>query len=297
MEHAVSVSSRQARPIARRTVLAGGVAGLAGLVVGCGSREATVAATNVVSVKALTARAPFIVGTRGGSRDWPEMTLFGFEQAAAIPAIQAMELLVARTADDVLVCSADPTTRRVTGRDLVVADETWATLSALQVHSRDTKDPGQPVRPFARFDDIIDAFIDRFVVFVEPVSKATVTNLMPKLISLQAPQRIVWKQPINSNRFAEAKRHGFTTWGYSLSDRAHRGSNLRRLAASDEIDMVGASITKQKVGEEVLEVAERYDKLPVAWNVRSGSELTRAVTKGFLGISTPAVREIVALTR
>jgi len=249
-----------------------------------------------ISVRELTASAPFIIGARGGARDWPEMTSFGFEQAATIPAIRAMELSVARTADEVLVCSADPTTKRVTDRDLVIADETWATLSKLRVHSRDTKEPSQPVRPFARFDDIIDRFIDRFVFFVEPVSNEAVTILMPKLMSLHAPNRIVWKQPITSNRFGEARLHGFATWGYVLSDPAHLGKNLGRFASSDEIDMIGASITKPKVVRSVLEVAERYDKLAVARNVQSGSDLGHAVDRGFVGISTTAVREIAAIT-
>lgn len=287
----------QTQPIARRTLVAGGLAGLAGALGGCSTRVAQAPEREATTVRSLTARVPFVIGARGGARDWPEMTVFGFEQAATIPRIQAMELLVARTADGVLVCSADFTTKRVTGRDLVIAEETWASLSKLRVHGRDTKEPSQPERPFARFDDIIDAFIDRFVIFVEPLSNEAVTNLMPKLISLHAPNRIVWKQPITSTRFGEAKLHGFTTWGYALSDPAHLGKNLRRFASSDEIDMIGASVTKPKVAERVLEVAERYDKVPVAWNVRSGSELTRAVDQGFAGISTTAVREIVAIAR
>ena len=252
-------------------------------------------AVDRISIQSLLSDPPFVIGTRGGSRDWPEMTVYGFEQAAAIPEIRAMEALVARTKDGVLVCSSEPTTERLTGRRLTIADETWATLSELKVHARETKEPDQPAQPFARLDDIIDRFIDRFVFFVEPLSAATVTNLMPKLISLHAPNRIVWKQPINSSRFGEAKLHGFSTWGYVLSDPAHLGSNLKRHAASDEIDMIGASITKPKLAASVLDVAERYDKVPIAWNVRSGSELSKAVTKGFLGISSTAVREIAAI--
>ena len=130
--------------IARRTLLGGGLAALAGAA-GCQRLAADpLPAAPGLSARTLTATPPFFVGWRGGSRDWPEMTTYGFEQAAAIPGILAMELVVAQTADSVLVCSADPTTQRVTGLDFTVAEETWATLSGLKVRATETKDPRQP---------------------------------------------------------------------------------------------------------------------------------------------------------
>ncbi|HSU34628.1 MAG TPA: glycerophosphodiester phosphodiesterase family protein, partial [Propionibacteriaceae bacterium] len=191
--------------IARRTLLGGGLAALAGAA-GCQRlTDDPLPGAPGLSTRTLTAAPPFFLGWRGGSRDWPEMTTYGFEQAAAIPAIQAMELVVTQTADSVLVCNADPTTQRVTGLDFTVAEETWATLSGLKVHAKETKDPQQASQPLARLEDIIDRFIDRFVFFVEPQGGEAAGNLMAKLISLEAPGRIVWKQPINSDRFGEAR--------------------------------------------------------------------------------------------
>ncbi len=64
---------------------------------------------------------------------------------------------------------------------------------------------------------------------------------MASLLSLGHPERIVWKQPVTSSRFAEAQRHGFSTWGYVLDQAAHLGDNLKRYAADNAIDMLGAS--------------------------------------------------------
>ena len=284
--------------IARRTLLTAGIAALAGAVAGCQRpRIPDPQPANGLSVRTLTATPPFFVGWRGGSRDWPEMTTYGFEQAATHPGILAMELVVAQTADGVLVCSADPTTQRVTGLDFTVAEETWATLSGLKVRATETKDPRQPSQPLARLEDVIDRFIDRFVIFAEPLAQPAVGNLMAKLISLNAPGRIVWKQPINSDRFGEAKLHGFSTFGYVLDEPAHTGDNLKRLARSDEIDMIGASITHpRKLLTSVLDAARQNGKQPVTWKVGGRKELDRALKLGFEGIGSAAIREIVEMT-
>ena len=284
--------------IARRTLLGGGLAALAGAA-GCQRlTDDPLPAVPGLSTRTLTATPPFFLGWRGGSRDWPEMTTYGFEQAAAIPAILAMELVVTQTADSVLVCSADTTTQRVTGLDFTVAEETWATLSGLKVRATETKDPKQPSQPLARLEDIIDRFIDRFVFFVEPGAATAVGNLMAKLISLDAPGRIVWKQAINSDRFGEAKLHGFSTFGYALDEPAHTGDNLKRLAQSDDLDMIGASITHpKKLLADVLDAARQNGKRPVTWKVGGRVELERAIGLGFEGIGSPAIREIVAMQR
>lgn len=284
--------------IARRTLLGGGLAALVGAG-GCQRlTDDPVPAAAALSARTLTATPPFFVGWRGGSRDWPEMTTYGFEQAATIPGILAMELVVSQTVDSVLVCSADPTTQRVTGLDFTVAEETWATLSGLKVRATQTKDPEQPSQPLARLEDVIDQFIDRFVFFVEPGAAEVVGNLMAKLISLNAPGRIVWKQAINSERFGEAQLHGFSTFGYALDEPAHTGDNLKRLAQSDDLDMIGSSITlPKKLLSSVLDAARQNGKRPVTWKVGGRAELERALDLGFEGIGTPAIREIVAMQR
>ena len=147
-------------------------------------------------------------------------------------------------------------------------------------------------------EDIIDRFIDRFVFFVEPQAGTAAGNLMAKLISLDAPGRIVWKQAINSDRFGEAKLHGFSTFGYVLDEPAHTGENLKRLAQSDDLDMIGVAISHpKKLLSSVLDAAQQNGKRPVTWKVGGRAELERALDLGFEGIGTPAIREIIAMQR
>lgn len=287
------------RPIARRTLLAGGLAGLLTAPVGCRQPAAPAPTpSSNLSVRTLTADAPFLVGWRGGARDWPEMTEYAYQQTATLPDVQAVELVVGQTADSVLVCIADPTTKRVTGLDYTVAEEKWATLAQLRVHAKATKEPRQPSQPLARLDEVVDRLIDRFVILVEPGSRECVPNLMAAVIALNAPGRVIWKQPITSDRFGEAKLHGFSTFGYVLNDPLHLGDNLRRLAQSDDIDMIGISITQQpKTVGTVLDVARQNGKRTITWRVSGRADLNRAIGLGFDGIGTEAIRELAGIRR
>jgi hypothetical protein len=287
--------------VARRTLLAAGLGTTAASAWGCSVpspfKPTATPTANELTVRSLIQTSPFFLGSRGGARDWPEMTLYSYQQAAKVPKILAMEISVCGTSDGVLVCSADPTTERMTGQNMTIAEQTWQTLSPLRVRSDQTKDPSQPDQPLARFDDIVDAFIDRFVFFVEPTNKKGIPNLLAKLISLDRPEHIVWKQPINSARFGEARRHGFGTLGYVLDEPTQTGSNLRRLAASDDIEMLGVAIGRRAaLLDDVLQVAGQHRKPAVAWNVQDRADLQRARKLGFQGIGSPAISEIVGMT-
>lgn len=265
---------------------------------GCRTEPEGAGPAGTLNARNLSRENPFFIGARGSARDWPELTAYGFEQAAALPEVKAMEIWVCRTSDGVLVGSADPTTTRLTGKKLTILDETWATLSSLQVTSKETTDHGQPSQPFARLEDLLDRYIDRFVFFVEPRVPEAITNLTAHLIALGRPERVVWKQPINSNRFDAAKQHGFSTWGYVLDEPGHTGRNLPRLASSDAIDMLGVAVGRPTtLISSVVDAAGQNQKPVIAWNVDNKAALDRALKLGCTGIASRAVREIVAAPR
>jgi glycerophosphoryl diester phosphodiesterase len=66
-----------------------------------------------------------VIGHRGSRATDPENSLRGFETAAAT-GVPAVELDVRLTADDLLVCSHDPTTKRLGGSDRPIAEMTGA---------------------------------------------------------------------------------------------------------------------------------------------------------------------------
>lgn len=161
----------------------------------------------------LVADRPFYIAHRGGGSDWPEMTAYAYQEAAKVPGLKAMEVSVCLSRDGVLVCSHDPNTLRVTGVSAVIADNDWATLSKLRVSAENTVDPSQPSRPLARIEEIVPQFIDDFVLFVEPETSSADLPLMKLTAGLNQPQRVVWKQPINSRRFTSAQEERLSHLG------------------------------------------------------------------------------------
>jgi glycerophosphoryl diester phosphodiesterase len=207
-----------------------------------------------------------------------------------------MEISVCLTADNVLVCSHDQNTRRTTGVDYNIPEETWDTLSGLWVSANNTSNPDQPARKFSRFDDVVELLIDDYVLFVEPKHTAAAAPLMKRMVGLGQPERVVWKQPINSSRFVTAKANGFGTWGYVLNESNHLGSNLTRYAASDAVDMLGAP-RNQSDGfvTDIVEAAAANGKRTMMWEIRSLTDQLRAVRLGCRGMMTSAVTEVLGI--
>ena len=280
-----------ARQIPRRTVLAALL-----VATGCAPRRAEPPAPPV-SVSTLLDTRPFYAAHRGGGGDWPEMTAYAYEQASRVPGLISLEVSVCLSADGVLVCSHDPTTKRLTGSPYVIAKTPWSTLSTLQVSAKETVDPRQPARPLTRFEEVLERYRDSHVLFVEPKVGRAVEPLMAALRGAPA-DRVVWKQPINSGSFAAAKRQGFATWGYVLNEPAHLGSNLTRYAASEDVDLLGAPLAEDdRFVNSVALAAQANSKQTMAWPVRSVSDLRRAQSLGVNGMMTSNPVELLGPPR
>ena len=247
-----------------------------------------------VTVSSLTTADPFYIAHRGGGGDWPELTAYAYEQATKIPELHALEISVCISSDGVLVCSHDPTTTRLTGQPYTIADTPWSTLSTLMVSGIETTHAKQPAQPFTRFDDVVDRYIGDYVLFVEPKVSPASRPLMARMAALGQPQRVVWKQPINSTLFAEAKSNGFSTWGYVLDETAHLGDNLTRYAGSSDIDMLGAPQgASEELISSVVNAASSRGKKTIAWPIRNVDDRTRIMRLGCQGLMTSNVTEVL----
>ncbi|MGV8909827.1 MAG: glycerophosphodiester phosphodiesterase [Propionicimonas sp.] len=284
----------------RRDFLAGGMGLLA--LSGCGTRGALAAAVPslkpAVTFTDLIGADPFYVAHRGGGANWPEMTAYAYSQAAALPWVNAIEISVCLSSDGVLVCSHDATTLRMTGVDHEISTVDWATLSTLQVTAAFTDNPGQPARPLSRFDDVIEQYLPRLVVFAEPKTPQAIEPLMARLKQLAQPDRTVWKQPINQPNFARAKANGFHTWGYVLDEPGHLGERLPGYAASPDIDMLGIEKTEpDAVVSRVVGLASQNGKATMMWAIADVAERTRGLTLGCRGMMTSNIRDVPPVPR
>jgi glycerophosphoryl diester phosphodiesterase len=280
------------RRLSRRSLLAGalGVAG-AGLLPACSEEPPAVLAAPQ-TVASLTADVPFYVAHRGGGDNWPEMTAYAYEQASALPWVKALEISVRKTSDGVLACIHDENTSRLSEVAYTVAEQPWSVLQTLKVRPTWTVDPTQPARPYARIEEIVERHADRLVLFVEPKVDEAVDDLLKIMSSLNQPERVVWKQPINRPFFARAKEAGFSTWGYVLNESAHL-NNLDQLAASPHIDMLGAPrYENEDFGRNVATAAERNGKKTIMWPIRSADDRTRALSLGCTGMMTSNILQV-----
>ena len=278
--------------LSRRAFL-GGVLAVAAAGAGCAAPRST---TRGPSVDTLIATQPFYIAHRGGGGNWPEMTAYAYLQAAKIPGLHALEISVCISADGVLVCSHDATTTRLTGTPYAIAEQPWATLSTLKVTGAQTTEPRQAAQPLTRFDDVVEAYIDQFVLFVEPKVNSAAGPLMARMAALGQPERVVWKSPINSTRFLDAKRHGFGTWGYVLDEPAHTGDNLTRYAASSDIDLLGAPLSEsESFITQITQAARVNNKQSIAWPIRSTSDRDRALALGCTGMMTSNLRQVLGV--
>jgi glycerophosphoryl diester phosphodiesterase len=280
--------------VSRRSLLAGTAAAVVVGALADPTRAAAAPTARPATVSTLVKGDPFYVAHRGGGRNWPAMTAYAYEQAAKVPNVTALEISVCISADGVLVCNHNPTTTDMTGVPYRIADETWETLSSLMVSPKYTLDPKQPSRPFTRFDEVVERYIDDYVLFVEPKVSAAAAPLMARMAALQQPERVVWKQPINSWRFWPAKKRGFTTWGYVLDEPAHTGQNLKRYAASPDIDMLGAyNACSDDLVDDVVRAAADEGKRTIMWEIKTLAQRERALRSGCQGLMTSDVVDLV----
>jgi glycerophosphoryl diester phosphodiesterase len=278
--------------ITRRTLFGGALATLM-LGSACSTSCQLPTASRPATVTTLRQNKPFYVAHRGGGGNWPEMTLYAYQQATQIPGLSALEVSVCISSDGVLVCSHDPDTTRVSGVDYTIADQPWSTLSTVMVSAAHTTDPAQPARPLSRFDEVAAAFLDRFVFFVEPKVEAAAQPLMAWLTAANQASRVVWKQYVNGPGFDLAKQGGFATWGYVLNEPAHTGANLTTYAAKASIDMLGAPLSESdEFIKTVVAAGTANGKPTIAWPISSEADRTRALDLGCVGLMTSTIAQV-----
>ena len=277
--------------ISRRTLLGGALATLT-LGSACSSTCKPPTASRPATTAELREANPFYIAHRGGGGDWPEMTLYAYQQAAKVPGLRALQVSVCISSDNVLVCSHDPNTLRTTGVDYTIADQPWSTLSPLMVTAAETDDPSQPARLFTRYDDVAAEFLDRFVFFVEPKVDGAAQPLMTSLTSANQAARIVWKQYVNSAWFDVAKQNGFSTWAYVLNQPSHTGANLTAFAAKPSIDMLGAPLSESdEFIKAVVAAGTANGKPTIAWPIGSEADRERALGLGCVGLMTSTIAQ------
>lgn len=222
--------------------------GAVGLGAGAGAEAGTGAAAAppaAPDVDALLATPGFVVAHRGGSRDWPEMSLHAYASAAALGP-DALELSLSRTADGVWFGLHDGTLDRTSGTTgFVAARHTWAEVNAFRISHGSTRDPAQPRRPYARLEAVLERWGGRRVLFVDP--KAVDARFHGELVTAlrRVPSSQDWvvaKAPVATTGWAAAaRREGWRSWGFCWAEELDADPQLLTRTASSW-DLLGLDV-------------------------------------------------------
>lgn len=194
-----------------------GVAAAAG--VGVPLLASIISATKGLRVTPLFEKPGFIVAHRGGSRDWPEMSMEAYRHSVDVGA-NALEISLSRSSDGVWFGLHDATLDRTSGtKGFVASEHSWAEIRTYRISAKGTLDTGQPSQPYIRFEDLVDAYANTHTIFVDP--KKAERRHHPELIAKMKAavddpsQSFIAKGYCMTKAWPVlARAHGLKSWGY-----------------------------------------------------------------------------------
>ncbi|MCZ4097306.1 MULTISPECIES: glycerophosphodiester phosphodiesterase [unclassified Streptomyces] len=240
-----------------------------------------------ITVDDLISEMPFYIAHRGSGMEYPEHTLMAYESAIAHGA-KAIEVSANVTSDGVLVCLHDALLDRTTNSTGSIESWTYAAVhNKVRTNAGPLLGSGWVEQPLTPLRDVLDRFMGRCIIFLEPKSNAAVP-VLKKLLSDFYPyanQSVVWKSHISSNTWPWAKAQGFQTWAYL--DVAT--TNAQMDAIAENIDMWGTpyGMTDARIAE----ITARR-QLAIGWEVHRRSERDRLVGLGVRGMMCPQIQYV-----
>lgn len=245
--------------------------------------------TGYPSVAAMLAASPFYVAHHGGNDNWPEMSLYAYTQAGFWGA-PAFELSMARTSDGVWFGLHDETLDRTSGTSgFVAADHTWAEVQAYQITAAFTDTPGQPTRPYMRWEELVEAYYDSHIIFVDPKHatdfREELLDMMDALPGTSTDRFVAKYFGVASLWAQSAKARGYTTWGYFYE------ANLTDIPTFEGYyDILGMEyIASQSAWDAIL----AYGKPVIGHIVSTTSQANDALTKGAVGLMVEGVEQVI----
>lgn len=205
--------------LSRRTVIIGaaGVVGLAAV----GTAAFTILRPTASGklVAPMLASKPFYVAHRGGSADWPEMSMQGYRNSVA-KGVDGLEISLSRTSDGVWFGLHDATLDRTSGtKGFIASEHTWSEVRRYKISPPKTPGPSGAPQPYIRVEELIDAYAGTHTIFIDPKEAAPkhygeLLAIMERGID-KPTQSFVAKSYCTGLAWAAAARErGYKTWGY-----------------------------------------------------------------------------------
>lgn len=241
------------------------------------------------SVTDMLAASPFYIAHRGGSLNWPELSLYAFTQAAFWGA-GAFELSLARTSDGVWFGLHDSTLDRTSGTTgFTASDHTWAEVQAYAITAAETTDPAQSTQPYMRFEELMDTYYASHVIVVDPKGALAyieeLLDMMDALPGTPTDKFVAKYYGLTPTWTTAASARGYKTWGYFYD------SNAADLPTyQGYYDILGMEFN---ASAGTWTTVTSYGKPVIAHTVRSNTDAATAITRGASGMMVAGVEEII----
>lgn len=245
--------------------------------------------TGYSTVTSMLATSPFYVAHHGGDKNWPELSMHAYTQSGFWGA-GAMELSLARTSDGVWFGLHDDTLDRTSGTTgFVAADHTWAEVQAYQITASGTTNPSQPARPYARWEEIMDAYYDSHIFFVDPkhatAFRSELLDMMDSLPGTPTDRFVAKYFGVASQWAISAKARGYKTWGYFYE------ANLTDIPTFQGFyDILGM---EYGASQATWDSIKSYGKPVIGHIIPDSSSATTALTKGAAGLMVSGVEQVI----
>lgn len=272
--------------LSRRQLLLGAASSVL-LVAGCsepappGAASPSLPKLGSGTITELLRDVPFYVAHRGSGDNWTEHTAQAYAQSARAGS-KAFEVSVSSTADGILVCHHDTNLRRLTGHDVEIADVPYAALEPLRNDARMWLGPAAELAPIPRLADVLDAFAEDHVIFIEDKQGTNASALLDMMGHYRdAREHFVWKQEAIYTQHEAAAEEGYRIWGYFTED---AGDVVERM--SPEFDYLGVT---HLASDETVSRIVAQGKPVVCWAVHTRAVRDRMLGLGVSGMMSPNI--------
>lgn len=248
-------------------------------------------------VTALLAADPFTVAHRGGSDDWPEMSMEAYRRSVA-RGVDALEISLARTADGVWFGLHDDTLDRTSGTHGFVASEhTWKEVQQYRITVRppavSAKAQVDP-QPYLRLEELIDAYGSTHAIFVDP--KTAPYHYYSELFDIfesgvkNPNNTFIAKSYCGVMSWADAARqHGYKSWGFYYGA-TMKASPTQLATTQSHWDLLGLDyIAPASAWEEM----RQYKKPIIGHVIPNRAAAREARSMGAQGLMISGIREVL----
>lgn len=246
---------------------------------------------NMASITKLMSTTPFYIAHRGSGMEYPEHTLAAYE-AALTSGVLAIEVSAGVTADKVPVCMHDSTLDRTTTGTGSLIDVPYSSLiNTVEVDPGSILGSGWKNQPLINLRHVLDRFMGRVVIFLEPKSNEAVPVIQQILQDYYptANQSVVWKNYYTNPSFDLMKSRGFKTWSYIDAN-----TTDAQMAAAFQPDYWGvpSAMTDARKAQIVAK-----GKPVICWEVHRRSQRDTLVGLGVQGMMAAQYKWLTSTTQ